>query len=51
MILSFGLDTTCARSKDQGAGTRAGVGAGSGAETGAGAIAGAGSDLMKYQII
>ena len=51
MILSFGLDTTCARRKEQGAGTGAGVRAGEGAERGAGARAGAYFDLMKYQII
>ena len=47
MILSFGLDQTCARSKEKEAGklTRQGAGA----ETGA--RAGARSDLMKYQII
>ena len=49
MILSFGLDKICARSKktEAGTGTRKGAGAG----TEAGARAGAGFDLMKCQII
>ena len=51
MILSFGLDTACARRKEQGTGTGAGVRSGEGAERGAGTRAGAGFGLMKYQII
>ena len=49
MILSFGLDKTCARSKEKetGTGTREGEVAG----TEAGARAGAVFDLMKCQII
>jgi hypothetical protein len=47
LILSFGLDKICARSKETEAGTRKGAGAG----TEAGARAGAGFDLMKCQII
>ena len=45
MILSFGLNKTCARSKEQGAGK--GAEAGAGTEAGAGA----GFDIMKCQII
>ena len=41
-VLSFGLDITCARRKEQGAGTGAVIRAGEGAERGAGARAGAG---------
>ena len=51
MLLSFGLDITCARRNEQGAGTGAGVRAGEWPERGAGARAGEGFGLMKYQII
>ena len=49
MILSFGLDKICARSKETEAGTGRRKGAGAGTEVGA--RAGAGFDLMKCQII
>ena len=45
MILSFGLDKICARSKEREAGTGRRKGTGVGKE--AGARAGAGFDLMK----
>ena len=49
MILSFGLDKTCARSKEKEAGTGTREGAGAGTEARPGARAG--FDLMKCQII
>ena len=47
MILLFGLDKICARSKEKEAGTREETGAG----TEAGARAGAGFELIKCKII
>ena len=47
MILSFGLDKICARSKEKVAGTRKREGAGAAAQTGARAGAGAGVTEMS----
>ena len=47
MILSFGIDKTCARSKEQRTGTGKGAGAGAGARTRV--RAGGGFDLIIIQ--